>query len=119
MCLMPDIQHVQIDGTSATLQLTAVPSLDYFPGHFPGLAILPGIVQVDWVIRLAREHLGISCAGFSALRVLKFSAPILPATNLSLQIDWLPEKQRLDFAYRERQRPMSSGQIVFAIGAAA
>ncbi|MCM8614094.1 hydroxymyristoyl-ACP dehydratase [Accumulibacter sp.] len=116
---MPHVRQVWIDDTSATLQLTVEPSLDYFPGHFPDHPILPGIVQVDWVIRLARQHLGIRCTGFSALRALKFSAPILPGTKLSLQIDWLPERQRLDFAYREERRPMSSGQIFFASGAAA
>ncbi len=116
MSLMPDVHGVRVDGTSAALQVTARPTLDCFPGHFPGLPILPGVVQVDWVIRLARVHLGIPCAGFSALRKLKFSAPVLPGTALSLQIDWLPEKQRVDFAYRNGERTVSSGQIVFTSG---
>lgn len=114
MSLLPEIHGVQIEGPSVTLSLTASPSLDYFPGHFPNLPILPGVVLVDWVVRLAREHLGIPCAGFSALRALKFSAPILPGTVLSLQITWAPEKQRLEFGYRDMQRLVSSGQIVFA-----
>jgi len=118
VCLMPHVQQIRIDDTSATLQLTVVPSLDYFPGHFPNHPILPGVVQVDWVVRLARQYLGVRCTGFSALRALKFSAPILPGRRLSLQIDWSPERQCLDFAYCDGKRPMSSGQIFFAIGAA-
>ncbi|MDQ5878128.1 MAG: hypothetical protein QG616_391 [Pseudomonadota bacterium] len=119
MSRFPEVQNVQIEGWSVTLLLMADPSLDYFPGHFPGFPILPGVVQVDWAIRFARKHLGIPCTAFAALRALKFSAPVLPGTALTLQIAWVPEKQKLDFSYRDTQRIVSSGQIVFAAEAVA
>ncbi len=119
MSLVPEICGIEKADNGVTLALTASPTIDYFPGHFPGFPILPGVVQVDWVIRLAREHLGIPATGFSALRALKFSAPILPGTSLSLRITWLADKQRLDFTYRNGERAVSSGQIVFAAETAA
>lgn len=119
MSRFPGVQNVKIEGGAVTLLLMADHSLDYFPGHFPGFPILPGVVQVDWAIRFAREYLGIPCTAFSALRALKFSAPVLPGTTLTLQIAWVPEKQRLDFGYRDTQRLVSSGQIVFAAEAIA
>lgn len=119
MSLLPQITTAERAGDSVRLTLHVSPALDYFPGHFPGFPILPGVVQVDWVVRLAREHLGIPAAGFSALRALKFSSPVLPDTGLALQIDWLSDKQRLDFSYRNDERVVASGQIVFAAEAAA
>lgn len=119
MSLLPVVHSARVETASVSLTLAVPSSLDYFPGHFPNLPILPGVVQVDWVTRLAREHLGISCTGFSALRTLKFSAPVLPDTTLTLQITWVPEKQRLDFGYRAGQRLVSSGQIAFVADAAA
>lgn len=119
MSLMPVVVSIDCTDNTATLVLNVSPTLDYFPGHFPGFPILPGVVQVDWAIRFAREHLGIPATGFSALRGLKFSAPILPGASLKLQLSWHPEKQRLDFSYNGERRPVSSGQVVFAAEAAA
>lgn len=119
MSLMPEIRSIEKSDNAVTLALTVSPSLDYFPGHFPHFAILPGVVQVDWVIRLARDHLGIPATGFSALRSLKFFAPILPGTSLSLRLAWLPEKQRLDFTYLNEERSLSSGQVIFGLETAA
>lgn len=114
MSLMPQICDVECGGNSVRLTLHISPALDYFPGHFPGFPILPGVVQVDWVMRLAREYLGIPDDGFSALRALKFSSPVLPDTYLSLEINWQNNRQRLDFTYRTDERIVASGQIIFA-----
>jgi 3-hydroxymyristoyl/3-hydroxydecanoyl-(acyl carrier protein) dehydratase len=120
MSLLPEIRATTaaVDGNSVTLTLFVSPQLDYFAGHFPGFPILPGVVQVDWVVRLARHYLA-SCRAldegqFTALQSLKFSAPVLPSAELLLKLGWLPEKQRLEFSYNAGGRVMSSGQILFA-----
>lgn len=115
---MPTVLSIDRADNAVTLALNVSSTLDYFSGHFPDFPILPGVVQVDWAIRFAKEHLGVPTSGFSALRGLKFSTPILPGASLKLHLSWHPEKQRLDFSYNGETRPVSTGQIVFAAEAA-
>ena len=100
------------------LDLHVPPALAHFPGHFPGLPILPGVVQIDWAVRLARLHLPGCCAGaFSALEGVKFQALVLPDARLELALFWNAAKDRLEFSYANGQRKCSTGRLVF--GAAA
>lgn len=114
MSLIPPVTAIERTEDAITLAISVSPMLDYFPGHFPGVPILPGVVQVDWAVRFAHEYLAIAVTGFSSLRAIKFSAPVLPGSSLLLRLSWHANKQRLDFSYRDDLRTVSSGQIVFA-----
>lgn len=113
MSLLPDILHRQNEGDSVTLLLHVRPDLAYFRGHFPGLPILPGVVQVDWAIQLASQSFTLPFSEFRGLKALKFSAPVLPDTRLHLSLRWKPETGRLDFTYLNGDRKVGSGQAVF------
>lgn len=113
--LYPEVVHVnrgEDENDSLVLDLHVPPALVHFAGHFPELPILPGVVQVDWAIRYAREHLALS-GRFSSLETLKFLALVLPDTRLQLSLKWNAQIQRLDFAYSNSQRNFSSGRIFF------
>ena len=83
-----------------------------FEGHFPGAAILSGLLQVDWAIRLGRETYGITGA-FRALEHLKFQAPIGPGEPLELHLDWQAAKGHLGFVYQGIEGRKSKGSAVF------
>jgi 3-hydroxymyristoyl/3-hydroxydecanoyl-(acyl carrier protein) dehydratase len=114
MSLQPQVLSIRKDANTASLDLLVSKELDYFRGHFPNLPILPGVVQVDWAIRFAQQHLDIPADRFVALKALKFSAPVRPDTRLDLQLHWRPESNRLDFAYTAGTRKYASGQAVFS-----
>ena len=114
--LRPDILAVRREGNAGdqvAIDLRVPAELAHFPGHFPGLHILPGVVQVDWAIRYAHEHLALS-GHFKALENIKFLALVLPNTLLNLNLKWETENARLEFCFATGQRKCSSGRVVFS-----
>lgn len=114
MKLMPEILSQSRSELQAIFELHVPADLAHFSGHFPGLPILPGIVQVDWAIRLMQESFDIEGERFVAMRGLKFSSPLLPGEKATLTIDLQPDKGRMQFRINSGTRTCSSGQFLFS-----
>jgi 3-hydroxymyristoyl/3-hydroxydecanoyl-(acyl carrier protein) dehydratase len=108
----PVICAVRRSGSVTELILRAPDSLLYFDGHFPRFPILPGVVQVDWAIRLGRRHLALDASPARAIQV-KFRKPIPPNAELTLTLSLAHDGRRLAFEYRDAQGIYSSGRIGF------
>jgi 3-hydroxymyristoyl/3-hydroxydecanoyl-(acyl carrier protein) dehydratase len=111
--LLPEILGERAMHDRVELELRVPPDLEYFAGHFPGMPILPGVVQIDWSVRLGRARLPVRGA-FVAAEQLKFLAIVRPAAELTLVLEWSDEKTRMSFGYADRDRKYSSGTLVFA-----
>ncbi|MEX3895296.1 AMP-binding protein [Paraburkholderia sp. BR10954] len=98
-------------GNTLHFVLRVPPSLQHFAGHFPGLPILPGVVQVDWAARLAAGHWPRVRAVASVDR-LKFMAPVTPGAVLELTLAYDAARRRVQFAYRLDGRECASGVLV-------
>lgn len=107
----PTIVGEQCDGDGCTLQLAVPADLDYFPGHFPGAPVLPGVVQVAWALQLAAPRLGTSprCREMEAL---KFQRLLQPGDRVTLTLRHDRARGKLHFAYREGDIAYSSGRLV-------
>jgi 3-hydroxymyristoyl/3-hydroxydecanoyl-(acyl carrier protein) dehydratase len=81
----PEVLAMRQRDAAVELALSLPPGLLYFTGHFPGFAILPGIVQVDWAIRFGRAYLPIGDAVPAEMQI-KFRRPIRPAAQLILRL---------------------------------
>src|SRR5271168_740751 len=107
---LPPIQKVDASPDQVTFTIGVPADLEAFRGHFPDHPVLPGVVQIDWVMRLAALHLNIDGLAARDFQV-KFRNIIRPGVllTLSLQID--RSKNRLSFIYQSGEQVMSSGQI--------
>ncbi|MFM0201283.1 AMP-binding protein [Paraburkholderia fungorum] len=93
-------------------ELRVPPMLVHFAGHFPGLPILPGVVQVHWAMHLATEHVP-AVRALASIDRLKFMAPVPPGAVLNLTLAHDAERRRVQFAYRLSGRECASGVIVY------
>jgi 3-hydroxymyristoyl/3-hydroxydecanoyl-(acyl carrier protein) dehydratase len=108
---LPELLGVQRDTPQTVrVSLRLPPELLYFQGHFPGAAILPAVVQIDWVMHYATELLALT-GSFTGMDRLKFSRVLLPRDEPELRLAHQPEKQRLEFSYVTARGRHSSGQL--------
>ena len=113
----PEVRSMRFEGPQGQpgrllLDLYVGSGLAHFAGHFPELPVLPGVVQIDWAVRFARQHLGLR-GTFERLENIKFQALVLPGAALSLELKWEGHSGRLEFSYSDARRKYSSGRIIF------
>jgi 3-hydroxymyristoyl/3-hydroxydecanoyl-(acyl carrier protein) dehydratase len=109
--LMPQIESSSASGSSATYRLRVPPALEHFRGHFPGFPILPGVVQLDWAVRLGRRHFQ-GLEESTGVDNFKCQALVFPDAELTLELR--RDETGLHFRYYDAQRTYSSGKILFA-----
>jgi 3-hydroxymyristoyl/3-hydroxydecanoyl-(acyl carrier protein) dehydratase len=109
----PDgVRWLEQGPAQARVELVANQGHAAFAGHFPAAAILPGVVQLDWAINLARQAFAIE-APVCRLEVLKFQAPVLPGLVLAATLEWDQALMRLTFQYQSSQGRHASGRVIF------
>jgi acyl-coenzyme A synthetase/AMP-(fatty) acid ligase len=108
----PALRALVREGDHAELTLLVDAALPQFDGHFPGHPVLPGVAQLDWAARFARELFDIA-APFDGMEALKFQRVIVPGRRLTLTLDWQPPG-RLAFRYHSDDGPHASGRLLFA-----
>ncbi len=84
-----------------------------YDGHFPGDPILPGVVQVEWALRLGEAAFG-PFAAFKSLEHLKFQGTITPGEAITLALAWDAERQELAFEYASPEGLKSKGFARYA-----
>ncbi|MFP2910923.1 AMP-binding protein, partial [Pyxidicoccus sp. 3LFB2] len=108
----PTPQVLERTAERAVLQLDVSEGSPYFKGHFPGMPILPGVAQLEWVIQLGRELFALP-PDFLRMEAVKFQKVIVPGTRLTLELTWTEAKGSLHFLFTSDGGTHASGRIVF------
>jgi 3-hydroxymyristoyl/3-hydroxydecanoyl-(acyl carrier protein) dehydratase len=112
MRLLPEILSERSHGGGVEIELRVPADLACLSGHFPGMPILPGVVQLDWSVRLARPRLT-PRGEFAGAENLKFVSIVWPRAELTLALE-LAAETRVGFRYFQGRKKYSSGTLVFA-----
>lgn len=108
----PRRRLIEKSAQHAVFELVGPRDLIYFDGHFPSRAILPGVVQVDWVIAFGRKCFDLPPI-FRAIHGLKFHRVIPPDMPFILELDHRPDKSALAFKITSHLGTHASGRVLF------
>jgi 3-hydroxymyristoyl/3-hydroxydecanoyl-(acyl carrier protein) dehydratase len=111
----PIVAEQRVVPPSAELELRITPELECFKGHFPGVPVVAGVVQVKWAIDFGSRYLG-PCGDLVGMDVLKFQQVMGPDLIVTLSLTWTKEDGKLEFAYRAGDVRFSSGRLLFRSG---
>jgi len=91
------------DGDHWIGEAEITPNLPQLAGHFPGEPIVPGVAQIAWAARTAREAFGLDELTGN-MEVIKFRNPIRPGVRvqLSLRLDRIKGKVHFEIADGEQ-----------------
>ncbi|WP_047536542.1 acyl-CoA synthetase family protein [Pseudomonas sp. 11/12A] len=104
------LEQIETEG-EWSLQLAVPPDLAYFSGHFPRAPVLPGVVQVEWALKLGQQLMNLP-EKFAGMEVLKFQQLVRPGDEVQLHLRFDPARSKLYFAYRNETATCSSGRIL-------
>ncbi len=107
--LLPSIHYVDQHDNKVLLNLTLNANLRCFRGHFEDVAIVPGVVQLDWAITFARMYLNM-LGNVQTVSVLKFQKLLLPDMKVVLEIV-KKSPQKFTFSYSMGTDKFSSARV--------
>jgi 3-hydroxymyristoyl/3-hydroxydecanoyl-(acyl carrier protein) dehydratase len=87
----------------------------WFAGHFPEMAVLPGVVQIGWAAHFGHALQGLG-PGVNLLEQVKFKRPILPGARLTLTLKIDLTTRKLRYEYKDEEHSYSSGVLQFEPG---
>jgi hypothetical protein len=107
----PDVLATRRIPDGIEIDLQVAPDLAYLDGHFQQIAIVPGVVQIDWACAFARSLLGLEIESAQSFQV-KFRKIIQPGVPITLRLMAASGAKRLTFLYSSTDGGLlSSGSI--------
>ena len=114
----PELLAASTTGTTCRRRWRVPDGLAWCQGHFPEMAVVPGFVQIGWIMDVARSLAGerVSLVGLDAV---KFRELLRPGDVVELHADWSPAAGQLSYRLaRDDGRIVASGRCRLVEGGA-
>jgi len=108
----PEILKKSLSENTVELLIKIPENLAYFEGHFPGISIVPGVVQLHWAVKFATEHFKIPGTISQGNRI-KFTQLMRSADEICLSLQYVPEKQMVSYSYKAGDQSYASGSFIY------
>ena len=110
---LPEVELIAQSQDMVQLSLTIPENLYYFRGHFTQAPILPGVVQLDWVMAYLNQYFGVDKANLVSVDALKFQIIVRPNYTVDLTLK-LVKPGKYSFDYHSSHGQHASGKVVFS-----
>lgn len=110
--MMPDVLAIRrLDDDTAEVAIALPADHPAFAGHFPDRPILPGVVQLDWAVRLAARSFGHAFRPTRRFQIkyTRLLTPLPADSSVSLRLGRV--RRGITFTYRVGDTILSSGRI--------
>ncbi|WP_293931676.1 AMP-binding protein [Iodobacter sp.] len=109
----PEARVLSLSSNHALLAIDVKADSPFFDGHFTDSPVLPGVAQIEWALRLARELFDLP-AVFLRLELIKFQQVITPDSRIQLELGTQAKANEsvLTFKFLSTAGPHASGKIV-------
>ncbi|PJG85409.1 AMP-binding protein [Conservatibacter flavescens] len=87
--------------------------LIYFRGHFSNFPLVPGVVELQWVMDKIPAFFGQEKI-VQRIDNLKFQKFLRPNDEIELNLVWDKDKQRMKFLLKTADEPCASGLVIFS-----
>lgn len=106
----PIMQNIVKTDSEFSADLTFLQDSSYFNGHFPDHPILPGVIQIHFVLSFIKQFFNVEMNDYHILR-LKFSNIILPDVPVHIELK-RNSPTEFTFNYFNGDKKYSGGKIV-------
>jgi acyl-coenzyme A synthetase/AMP-(fatty) acid ligase/3-hydroxymyristoyl/3-hydroxydecanoyl-(acyl carrier protein) dehydratase len=100
----------ELSGSDFVERSCRVPlDLACFPGHFPELPVVPGVLQLDWAMELVAQLLG-RPARVTEIKSLKLASPLRPGQRFRVH-SRVSAGERVEFKLWSRDATHATGRV--------
>ena len=107
----PFVENEERTATTYAADLTFDRDAAYFKGHFPGFAVLPGVIQLGTAHRLAEAFIG-HARTLRQVKKMKFSHVLQPGEAVRFTLTKMSDDE-FTYDFRKGDVPCASGVLCF------
>lgn len=99
-----DEKLISSQENEVVLQIKIPSDCDFFDGHFDEVKLLPAVGQFEIITRFAAKYFGLK-KSVSSIKRIKFSAPVLPDSQVTLAMKYAAQKKTVSFVLSDSAEP--------------